>query len=98
MSERNDLPGSASVAFYTVTNAHHFIGVVGLVNSLRAVGHREPVYVTDAGLQPDQRALLERVVTVLDAPDGRRAELAKLFAPARSSAEVIVLLTRTCLS
>ena len=43
------------IAFYTVTDSHHFLGVVGLVNSLRLVGHDEPVFVTDAGLTAEQR-------------------------------------------
>lgn len=80
------------VAFYTVTNARHFPGVVGLVNSLRLVGHTEPVFVTDAGLHDRQRALLETVATVVVPPNGLQPELAKPFGPALHPADVIVLL------
>ena len=46
-------------AFYCVADERYFLGAVGLVNSLRLVGHDEPIYLLDCGLTDDQRELLE---------------------------------------
>jgi hypothetical protein len=46
------------VAFYTVANAPYFLGLIGLVNSLRLTGHTQPIVVVDAGLTPVQRLAL----------------------------------------
>ena len=46
---------SAPATFYTVTDAEFFPGTVALLNSLRLVGHREPLVVLDNGLTPEQR-------------------------------------------
>jgi hypothetical protein len=80
------------VAFYTVTDSKHFLGVVGLVNSLRLVGHDEPLFVTDAGLTSKQRSLLARAANVIPSPGGVRAELAKTVAPRLHPAAVMVVL------
>jgi len=37
------------VAFYAVSDAAHFLGLVGLLNSLRMAGHHEPLFVADSG-------------------------------------------------
>jgi hypothetical protein len=84
--------GNVDVAFYTVTEARHFLGVVGLANSLRLVGHDEPLFVTDAGLTAQQRQTLARVATVLPAPEGVRAELSKPAAPLLHPTDVMVVL------
>jgi hypothetical protein len=47
------------VAFYAVSDAAHFLGLVGLLNSLRMAGHHEPLFVADCGLESWQRNLLE---------------------------------------
>ncbi len=39
-------------AFYAVANSRYFLGAVGMLNSLRLLGHREPAYVLDCGLTP----------------------------------------------
>jgi len=49
----------ADLAFYCVCDREHFIGLVALVNSLRLLGHDEPVYVLDCGFEDWQRAALE---------------------------------------
>ena len=36
-------------AFYCVADERYFLGAVGLVNSLRLVGHDEPVVCSTAG-------------------------------------------------
>jgi hypothetical protein len=46
-------------AFYTMCDSRFFLGVVGLLNSLRLAGHDEPLFVLDCGLEPGQRLLLE---------------------------------------
>ena len=45
-------------AFYCVADERYFLGAVGLINSLRLVGHDEPVYLLDCGLTDAQRELL----------------------------------------
>jgi hypothetical protein len=44
--------------FCTVADAQHFVGLVGLVNSLRLQSHAEPISVLDLGLEPNQRDVL----------------------------------------
>jgi hypothetical protein len=44
--------------FYTVANSRYFIGLVGLVNSIRLTGHRGPIVVVDTGLTRAQRSRL----------------------------------------
>lgn len=48
----------AEATFFTVSNSGYFLGLVGLVNSLRLNGHREPIVVADTGLDTEQCALL----------------------------------------
>jgi hypothetical protein len=59
----------SGATFYTVTDAGFFPGTVGLINSLRLVGHEEPIVALDNGLTATQRARLEKVISVIDAPD-----------------------------
>ena len=61
---------SEVAAFYTVTDEGFFPGTVALLNSLRLVGHTEPLVVLDNGLTPAQRERLDQVATVVDVPDG----------------------------
>jgi hypothetical protein len=78
-------------AFYCVADARYFLGAVGLVNSLRLVGHDEPVHVLDCGLTAPQRELLSGSATLVDAPDDVAPWLAKTVAPMRHPAGVMVL-------
>ena len=61
---------SHGATFYTVTDDEFFPGTVALLNSLRIVGHREPLVVLDNGLKAEQRERLDRVATVVDIPEG----------------------------
>ena len=55
-----------SVRFYTMGDANYFLGAVALVNSLRLVGHNDPITFLDLGLLPEQRAILETECDVVD--------------------------------
>jgi hypothetical protein len=79
-------------AFYCVTDDRYFIGAIGMINSLRLVGHAEPVYVLDCGLTAEQRRLLSPHVTLVDAPQEAPPWLLKTIAPLRHPAEVTVLI------
>jgi hypothetical protein len=81
-------PGAA---FYTVADERFFLGVVGLVNSLRLVGHDEPVYVLDSGLADWQRELLEAESTLVPGDRDLPGNLLKGIAPRRHPADVTVL-------
>jgi len=80
------------VAFYCVSDARYFLGAVGMLNSLRLLGHREPVYILDRGLEQAQRELLSGAATVVPATGARPAQLQKTVAPIAHPAEVMVLI------
>jgi hypothetical protein len=79
-------------AFYGVADARYFLGAVGLVNSLRLLGHREPIFVLDLGLTPAQRRMLDPEVNLVEGPPGIAPWLAKTIAPLLHPAEVMVLI------
>jgi hypothetical protein len=81
-----------TAAFYTVTDARFFLGAVGLVNSLRMVGHDESIYALDCGLTRRQRELLEPEVVLVDGPRGVAGNLLKTIAPLRHPADSMVLI------
>ena len=78
-------------AFYCVADERYFLGAVGLVNSLRLVGHRERIFVLDCGLDDEQRELLAPEVELVAAPPGAPPWLRKTVAPLRRPADVAVL-------
>jgi hypothetical protein len=82
---------SSAPAFYCVADDRYFLGAVGLVNSLRLVGHSEPIFLLDCGLTPRQRGLLAGQVTVLDGPPEVPPWLLKAVAPLRHPARSMVL-------
>jgi hypothetical protein len=79
-------------AFYCVSSEMFFLGAVALINSLRLLGHREPVFVLDCGLSEDQRELLSVSATVVAAPEETTPFLLKTVAPLRHPADVMVLI------
>jgi hypothetical protein len=79
-------------AFYCVADERYFIGAVGLVNSLRLLGHGDPIVVLDCGLTAEQRGLLGPEVELMAAPDDRPPWLLKTVAPLAKPADVMVLL------
>ena len=81
-----------AAAFYCVTSGMFFLGAVAMINSLRLLGHTEPVFVLDGGLSPAQRDALSAEATVVTAPDESTPFLLKTVAPLRHPAEVMVLI------
>ena len=79
-------------AFYCVADSRYFLGAVGLVNSLRLVGHREPIYLLDCGLDDEQRRLLEGEVSIVAGPTDAAPQVLKAIAPVRHPAETMALI------
>jgi hypothetical protein len=78
-------------AFYCVSDSRFFLGAVGLVNSLRLVGHTEPIFVLDCGLSAAQRELLAPQVTLVRGPRDTPGNLLKTIAPLEHPAGAMVL-------
>jgi hypothetical protein len=79
------------VAFYAVADHRHFIGLVAMLNSLRLVGHTEPVFLVDAGLTASQRERLAEHVTLLAAPSGMPPVYMAPLGPQARPAQVAVI-------
>ncbi|MGH2925621.1 MAG: hypothetical protein ACRDK1_06565 [Solirubrobacterales bacterium] len=79
-------------AFYCVTDSRYFLGAVATVNSLRLLGHEEPIHVLDCGLTEHQRGLIEPHVTLVAAPQEAPPWLLKTVAPLEHPADVMVLI------
>jgi hypothetical protein len=79
-------------AFYCVSSGEYFLGAVAMVNSLRLVGHTEPIFLLDCGLTSAQRALLAQEVTVVPAPSDAPPFMLKAFAPLAYPADVAILI------
>ena len=88
----SDRPLEPGVVFYTATDARHFVGAVGLVNSLRLCGHDQPIVVTDIGMTEPQRGAMEAAAEILDGGDTAHGVLAKPFGPLTHPATVMVVL------
>lgn len=61
--------GPESVSFFTIGNAAYFPGIVGLLNSLRLLGHGQQLFILDHGFTEAQRQALLPHCTLLRAPD-----------------------------
>jgi hypothetical protein len=79
-------------AFYCVSSGEYFLGAVGLVNSLRLLGHAEPIHLLDCGLSGRQRDLLAPEANLIEAPRGRQPFTLKPFAPLARPADVMALI------
>jgi len=84
----------ADVRFCTLADARYFPGLVALVNSLRLLGHHEPISVLDLGLTDAQRAALAPECDFVPVPPGppRHAWLLEPVASLARPAEVVVYL------
>ena len=83
---------STDGAFYCVCDSRYFLGAVGMLNSLRVVGHAEPMYVLDCGLTPDQRELIAPHVTLVAGPSDVPPYMLKTIAPLRHPSPITVLI------
>jgi len=93
--DEDHAPGAGalpSAAFYCVADSRYFLGAVGMINSLRLLGHQEPVYVLDCGLTDGERGMLAPHATVVPAPNDSPPWLLKAAAPLSHPADVIVLI------
>jgi hypothetical protein len=79
-------------AFYCVADAANFLGAVGLLNSLRLLGHGEPFFLLDCGLTDEQRALFEPHARLVPAPLDSHPAMLKSVLPLSRPADVMVLL------
>jgi hypothetical protein len=79
-------------AIYTVCDSRFFLGVVALLNSIRLVGHDEPIFVVDAGLTPGQRELLAQHVFLIPAPGDEASVLLAPLGPLDHPADVAIVL------
>jgi len=82
----------SETAFYCVADARYFPGAVALINSLRLVGHAEPVRLLDLGLTPDQRELIGSQATLVEGDPATPPWLAKTVAPLADPAPVTVMI------
>ena len=84
--------GRPAAAFYFVSSPIYFLGAVGAINSLRLLGHREPIYLLDCGLSEEQRELVAPEVTLVEGPHDVPPYVLKTIAPLRHPADVMVLI------
>ena len=82
---------SFNLAFYTVCDRKHFLGLVGLINSLRLQGHDDPVYVLDRGLDDWQHDALGGQAVIVSSSDTTPPTLLKHLAPLQHPADVMVI-------
>lgn len=80
------------VAYYTIGDALFYPGLIGLLNSLRLVGERAPLYVVDCGFTETQRATLAPHVSLIPMRRGLHPVLQKATAPVAHAAEIMVLI------
>lgn len=68
--DESEIPGrrAGEVTYVTIADERFFVGAVALVNSLRLTGHHERIVVLDAGLTPEQRALLAHECEIVQPP------------------------------
>ena len=85
-------PARPPAAFYCVSSPIYFLGAVGMINSLRLLGHHEPIYLLDCGLNSEQRELVAAEVTLVEGPRDVPPYVLKAIAPLRHPAEVMVLI------
>lgn len=59
---------NSQITFYTICNATYFPGLIGLINSLRLLGHNERLVVLDCGLSSEQKDLLRPHCELFELP------------------------------
>lgn len=73
-----------------MADSRFFPAVVALLNSLRIVGHEEPLTILDCGLKPEERDLLEPHASIVDNTSGLFASFARWWAPMHDPADVML--------
>jgi hypothetical protein len=89
---KSDAEPAVECAFFTVSDSRFFLGAVALVNSIRLVGHSEPIFLIDAGLTSKQQDMLSSEVRLIGAPAGVPPMLMKMVGPLKHPAAVAILL------
>jgi hypothetical protein len=79
-------------AFYSVSDSRFFPGLVALINSLRLMGHNEPIFVVDAGLTAEQRRRVSDHAILIAAPEDAPVILLKQLGPVKYPASVSIFL------
>jgi hypothetical protein len=82
----------SGAAFFSVSNAGHFLGAVALLNSLRAVGHDEPFFLLDCGLTDRQRELLDGHATLIPGSGDVSPLMLKYVGPLQVDPDVAIIL------
>jgi hypothetical protein len=85
-------PTTPGRVIYTVADERFFIGVVALINSLRLMGHREPILVLDCGLTETQAGLLRPETTLIAVPRDTPPYLLKHVLPLAEPADTMLLI------
>jgi len=68
----------SGAVFYTVCDEKYFVGLVGLIASLRQLGHDERIVVLDCGLNSGQKALLDGHCELVAPPKSEARNVAVL--------------------
>jgi hypothetical protein len=84
----NDQP---DLAFYTVADSSYFPGLAAMIGSLRLLGHADPVYVLDCGLDSVERAALAREATVVPGCEASLPHMQAFVLPRARPAAVMAL-------
>lgn len=77
---QNLMETNQEVTFYTITDAHYFIGTVALLNSLRLTNHQYELILLDCGLTASQRKFLSSDCKIVDM-SSKLATNSALFKP-----------------
>lgn len=90
----SELDPKEEVVFYAVTDDRFFIGAVGLINSLRLMGHEQRIVLLDCGLTEHQRNVLALECELIVLPDiqGTNPQLLKPFAALLHTHGTVVVL------
>ncbi len=82
------------VTFYAVSDNRFFVGMVGLINSLRLMGYEQRVVVLDCGLTEHQRNVLGAECELMALPDSQtlNPQLLKPFANLMHPRGTVVIL------
>jgi len=75
-----------------MSSSIYFLGAVGMINSLRLLGHQEPIFLLDCGLTARQADLLRPHVTLVPGRTDAPPYVLKTIAPLRHPAKVMVLI------